>query len=602
MALQPDPRFLGVTDPRALVQAPQLNLQRSAEPFLATQSAPTPVPPAAPQSVPQGLALTPVGVPPPAPQPDSAALGRALGVNGASVRPTAPVAPGGAQPAPAAQSGVRGGISKGFEILGAIGTVLSATGAGLQGDNDFLIRLRQEKASQEEFDLRRASLQFDLFKEAVKISQTIPEAQQGVAFDNLNAFVAQAGGQEFNAADFAKSGSDIDLSLFENFAPETKAAILSAGSSFSSPEEFFGSETFKAIQDRDGQIHAENVGGKIEVIRQTLDEANFNLDGFASVTLEELIAFNPQLPEGVRFTPGELTAIQANPSIAGISGQASLGDIEAEARARARGADAGGGGTSGARVNFRAQGQDITLSDGTVVRAGTDISLRPDDPRAQDQINTGGLVRVALGGKVGDVPQEIKDAGQARDQSAIRTAEIAAGLDELDAAGSRATGVTGAFAFALGGLLGQVNQDAADVVTGGITGIDQRQLGRLRTRAQINIARSIELITGEESGRFTQSEQDLARNTLRTLTPSSSVDQIKAAMVVALQLEVVAEEVEAFKAGEPFLEDLNTREGLNAFGARMESLNMNDDEAFETANRLIRLRTELGRRDSTRGQ
>ena len=68
-------------------------------------------------------------------------------------------------------------------------------------------------------------------------------------------------------------------------------------------------------------------------------------------------------------------------------------------------------------------------------------------------------------------------------------------------------------------------------------------------------------ITGEESGRFTEAERQLANEALRLLEPGASFDQIRGALSTAVRIAFVSRDRNEMLAGIESRFDLGTNEG-----------------------------------------
>lgn len=425
------------------------------------------------------------------------------------------------------------GISRGLQILGKIGTVLSATGAGLQGDTDFINRLNKAKSDQEAFALRKATLQFDMFAQAAKIAETIPADQQEAAFAQLNE-AAQPIFPAFDAAIFAKSTEsiDIDTSLFDQFTKEGKAQIMQLAEQIGGDiSDVFEHPVFKFIQDGEEQRHASNATLKLDTGRDILTERGFDLNELSGLTWGEYKAGQHLLPEEFRLLPGEIAAIESiGPDNFGFAETAS--DIEEVAAAKARGATSvDGAAKATSRKNFRAARGDVTLPDGTVIKSGQDISLRPNDPDIQDLLNSGDLVQVSTSGRVGDTSSALTTAATTNIQkSLVQTEAIDSALDtalsvvEADIArgkeGVSSFGIGGAAAGS--GLAGTASQiPIISEALGSVTGLTPDEIQRIQNdRSEVGTATRMALrfiANGIQADRFTNADADDARQILGTL-------------------------------------------------------------------------------------
>lgn len=150
-----------------------------------------------------------------------------------------------------------------------------------------------------------------------------------------------------------------------------------------------------------------------------------------------------------------------------------------------------------------------------------------------------------------------------------------------------ATGLTGGAVETVGGLLQQfaIGRAALDAV-----GVDPAKATDVRTRARTLTASLLETITGEESGRFTDTERRIAERALRTLEVTASVEQIEAAMGTVQELFVANRNRNVNTLLEASTADLSTDEGVDAFGDILVSNGFTFDQAIEEIQRIQRER------------
>jgi hypothetical protein len=91
-------------------------------------------------------------------------------------------------------------------------------------------------------------------------------------------------------------------------------------------------------------------------------------------------------------------------------------------------------------------------------------------------------------------------------------------------------GFRGGFGEALGGIMGQISPQLGSLVTKGITGASPEALSKFRADAQAMIAKLIPIFTGEESGRISEPERDIAKKASKALSPGASQAEILGAL------------------------------------------------------------------------
>jgi hypothetical protein len=107
-----------------------------------------------------------------------------------------------------------------------------------------------------------------------------------------------------------------------------------------------------------------------------------------------------------------------------------------------------------------------------------------------------------------------------------------------------------------------------------MTGVDATELAAIRTQGRVLVARMITTITGEESGRYTQQEQELARKTEGQLDLLKTADQIEGALS---ELQSIKLRGEMRTRGAEFIKDVTG-----------ESINILTDEGYQKwGNKLV---------------
>lgn len=286
--------------------------------------------------------------------------------------------------------------------------------------------------------------------------------------------------------------------------------------------------------DERAKLVYEMTGGNPRLMGSVFEiGSRMEAEGNPMDTAEEIMS---ALSEAVRQT-GEQTPWDVT------QGKADLDRRLAEARIRA--ADA-----SAAKAR-RPSGQFINVFDPKGKHIGT---MRADDPRLTGLAESGhqftkiGTVQAAtteealpiLAGK-GPRDRTKQDISQQRGAMA----QISSILSQMKETGGGAFGFKGAANEALGGALGQLDQilntDMAGALSEGLTGMSPEEATALRSKAMTITTSMLSAITGEESGRYTQAERDLADRIMKTMSPGASPDQIEGALKQALGLAALTD-------------------------------------------------------------
>jgi len=146
-----------------------------------------------------------------------------------------------------------------------------------------------------------------------------------------------------------------------------------------------------------------------------------------------------------------------------------------------------------------------------------------------------------------------------------------------------ASGFRGILADKVGGVLGQlpaIGGTLESAFTQAVAGASPEEVNRVRTQGRLAVAQNLSAITGEESGRFTEPERQIAEQVLGTLQPGASIAQITTAMKIVMELSLDAEIRESEKLGKPMF-NLSSDEGVNKFGNYLIDLGFSENEALD---------------------
>jgi len=155
----------------------------------------------------------------------------------------------------------------------------------------------------------------------------------------------------------------------------------------------------------------------------------------------------------------------------------------------------------------------------------------------------------------------------------------------------RVIGIPGKAAESIGGLLGQIpgaGRDLEEQFTQTLTGVGAEENKRLRSAFIDTSAAMLSAITGEESGRYTEAERELANKALGALNTTATMPQARAGFKRALEITVSAQRREARLAGDT-VEDLTTREGIESLGQRLVNTGMSEDDAKDVIREVIKI-------------
>ena len=175
-------------------------------------------------------------------------------------------------------------------------------------------------------------------------------------------------------------------------------------------------------------------------------------------------------------------------------------------------------------------------------------------------------------------------------------ANVAVTLDEFERIGRGTSGLRGLTAEKVGGVVGQVfGSEAEEGVSRFLTGASANEATRIRTRLRTLTAQMLSEITGEESGRFTDTERRIADETLKSLSPEASDTQIRAALVTVMSTKITSRDRARAQAGIEPRHDLSTDEGINNMGNELaENFGMTVEEVKQVL-KTLRFQRELQR-------
>ena len=315
----------------------------------------------------------------------------------------------------------------------------------------------------------------------------------------------------------------------------------------------------------------------------------------------------PVIPQDRPQTESELaqSLLSVDPN---LSLQIQLRAAERQAEQAAAASKPGAGfSLSAGQTRFDAQGNPIAAvdpRDPTPTNTQKLIELR-DSLQGADRATVQGILdRSAT--ITGRTQEDLLASGlpvtdAARSKAAVASADAAANVSQvagvlgrIQEAGPGAAGLRAILAENVGGLMGQVNKNLGDAVSEGISGLSQEQISGLRADAQAAAVSLIAPFTGEQSGRISESERQIAEDVSRIVnSPTASLDQVQGALKKAITLQFNVLDREAFKAGTPGI-DLTNDESINQFGSQLLNFGLNEDESTNLIVDLLRQRQALG--------
>lgn len=202
------------------------------------------------------------------------------------------------------------------------------------------------------------------------------------------------------------------------------------------------------------------------------------------------------------------------------------------------------------------------MVDGEMV--GIDITSESGQEQLKDVLNRGG-VRVGLNVQSGSA-EELglgfggRSATQRGTQEAESDERLTQAVDAINALRSvgegvssapRSVGFLGFVNEKVGGPLGQVSENLGRAFSVLTTGTDPQRASQIRGNLRLLVAQNLSLITGEQSGRFTETERTIADNTIRALPVDANAQQLMGALGTLFSLNLQSESRELTRQGKP---------------------------------------------------
>ena len=202
----------------------------------------------------------------------------------------------------------------------------------------------------------------------------------------------------------------------------------------------------------------------------------------------------------------------------------------------------------------------------------------------QDFIQTLTPVKTAIGeGVVGQL------------DTAVEIEQFKNLLVDLEELGAGATGLRGVAMEKIGGPLGQLNPILERGFSQAIGGVTAEEAANYRNRLRLAVISLIPEYTGEESGRITEAERQLASEASRLLSPAASEIQIRSALRNVLELKLTEQMRSWISAGFAPRHDLTTKEGVNDLGDILFNAGFKEKDVIASLTRLTNIQKEMQR-------
>jgi hypothetical protein len=136
-----------------------------------------------------------------------------------------------------------------------------------------------------------------------------------------------------------------------------------------------------------------------------------------------------------------------------------------------------------------------------------------------------------------------------------------------------------------------IGSSLEEAVTQAVSNGSPQEIQAIRTELITQVSSQLSEITGEESGRFTEAERNIANQALSTLDMNSSAAQAIAANKTLMRLNVLSLARGLENLGEAGLFDAQDDESMNAFGSQLMSLGFDFNESVDIISRLVQRNT-----------
>lgn len=208
-------------------------------------------------------------------------------------------------------------------------------------------------------------------------------------------------------------------------------------------------------------------------------------------------------------------------------------------------------------------GRALTTTQPSIVELGPQEQAVRISPQGAETLATNPAVRgpqvVVNEPNVGSKARE--EANEASQRLAAKASTIQEMVTTLQRVGPGAVGVRGAVTAELGGFLSQINEGLGQFTAQGISGARLEDVQEFQTQATEFVARSITLLSGEESGRFTEPERAITETATALKNMRRGYPQTLGALHQLWKTTLIMQDVEARIGGQAEKYDLETEEG-----------------------------------------
>lgn len=183
-------------------------------------------------------------------------------------------------------------------------------------------------------------------------------------------------------------------------------------------------------------------------------------------------------------------------------------------------------------ANFAVPGGGIQVIDLSAPDAAQQIADLPPGSR-RVSLSVQGTDLSAIDPATSVTPDDVSDARERLSEIPDRLEQMERALDGVRQ-NPNAVGVAGALIENLGGLVAQL--PGGTQALGG-AGVDVGAVQQTRSDIIRTVSQSLEQITGEESGRYTDTERRIAERALASLDATSSFEQVQATLQQTIEIE-----------------------------------------------------------------
>ena len=537
--------------------------------------------------------------------------------------PPAPV------PAPAPRPAVVPGTDIPNNLFSKIGFVLSNVAAGMQGRELPSTQMRQRMLQAKQLRIQTIQATTNAMAKGAAMMKSLPADQRE---DFAQRFGAQWESVQPGFADLFNNlvtTHDKQLEAVLQLAGENADLIEAAsGGNIEEATKWLTDPTRKEILEKASDAkHMPVLAKKIPALMQTMREqwqnpemqALFPLvptddQGRPVVTGMDLQRIGERFPKGhpFNFSQAELAAYNRNPDAFVSSGVRSPKIAEEGAKRdlfpKLTGTPTESGGKKfitftdeSGNVAKQVEVGDTTIDPGDLKAALLQRSLGPPVPEGSYAPSVVSAVNQLSPQEAGDklitreqqVPVDVKTTAKEEAKQVVKTkvklsgdkgnlADSSSLLKKVSAAEEGAFGVRGTVAEWASGWIGQASPEAANRFTKWATGgASAAELKKLRAELQTFVADNIKVVTGEESGRYTQAEQELTSRLVAALEPGASKETVKSAMTSLVMLQDLAIRNDEFFIGiDSFslVDEATQDENIRKYDDHLKSLGI-DSEA-----------------------